>query len=93
MLPYFNPETAAAGWTLERRVRFLRHLADSGNVRAACAEVGLSRQSVYKLRRHDPRFAFMWNSALEVARDVRIRRYVARLEARRAGVSPCGIGR
>jgi hypothetical protein len=93
MIPTFSPEPAAPGWTLERRVRFLRHPAETGNVRAACAEVGLSRQSVYKLRRHDRQFAFMWNSALEVARDVRIRRYVAALEARREGVSPCGIGR
>ena len=93
MTPRFSPEPAAAGWTRERQGRFLRHLADTGNVRAACAEVGLSRQSVYKLRRHNPQFAFIWNSALEVARDARIRRYVAALEARREGVSPCGIGR
>jgi hypothetical protein len=32
------------GWTPERKVAFLDHLAQKGNVRAACARVGLSRE-------------------------------------------------
>lgn len=93
MNPTPTSESAAAGWTRERQVRFLRRLADTGNVRAACAEIGMSRQSVYKLRRRDPQFALIWNSALEVARHARIQRYLAALGTRRVGVSPCGIGR
>ena len=82
-----------SGWTMERRVQFLRCLADKGDVRHACARVGLSRQSVYKLRGRDPGFARVWDAALEVAREARIRRLLAALGGRRARVSPCGIGR
>lgn len=93
MHPEPAPEPAPAGWTRERRVRFLRRLAESGNVHAACAEVGLSRQSVYKLRRRDPQFAQIWKAALEAAREARVRRLLARLGADPAGASLYGIGR
>jgi hypothetical protein len=35
-----------------------------GDVRAAAAACGLSRQSVYKLRRREPGFAAEWDAAL-----------------------------
>ena len=91
-LPTMGPADDG-GWTRERRVRFLRCLADTGNVRRACAAVGLSRQSVYKLRCRDAEFGRVWSVAVEVARETRIRRYLAALGARPAGVSPCGIER
>lgn len=56
------------GWTEVRRVRFLDDLAQRGNVRAACAAVGMSRDSAYQLRRREPLFARAWAAALELAR-------------------------
>ncbi len=47
----------ARGWTGERKARFLDHLAIRGHVRSACARVGLSAESAYRLRRRDPLFA------------------------------------
>jgi hypothetical protein len=58
------------GWTPERRTRFLDQLAARGNVRAACASVGMSREAAYKLRRREPLFARGWDAALELARDL-----------------------
>lgn len=57
------------GWTPERRALFLEHLAGRGNVRAACARVGLSREAAYRLRRRDVLFARGWDAALLLARD------------------------
>ena len=39
------------GWTPVRKAQFLDHLARHGNVRAACAAVGLSPEAAYKARR------------------------------------------
>jgi len=39
------------GWTAERQIAFVEKLADCGSVTAACAHVGMSRESVRKLRR------------------------------------------
>ncbi|MFA7601482.1 MAG: hypothetical protein WCY29_00615 [Novosphingobium sp.] len=58
-----------AGWTEERRVRFLSRLAECGNVRASAAGCGLSPQSAYKLRRRDTLFARAWRAAVLLARD------------------------
>ena len=52
-------------WTPALRTRFLDHLSASGDVRAAAAHCGLSRQSVYKLRRRDPAFARQWDRVRE----------------------------
>jgi len=52
---------APLGWTPERKVRFLDSLAQHGNVRAACALVGISPEAAYRLRRRD--FAFGEGSA------------------------------
>jgi hypothetical protein len=56
------------GWTPERKALFLDVLATKGNVRAACARVGLSREAAYRLRRRDARFARGWDAALLMAR-------------------------
>lgn len=58
-----------SGWTEHRKVRFLAHLAEHGNVRAAASVVGLSRASAYLLRRRDPQFARGWAAALVLAHD------------------------
>ncbi len=56
-------------WTSALRVRFLDRLSVWGNVGAAAADCGLSRQSVYKLRRRDPLFAREWDAALARLRE------------------------
>ena len=58
----------AQGWTRERKARFLDHLSVKGNVRAACARVGLSPEAAYRLRRRDEEFARAWIAALGLAR-------------------------
>ncbi|MEI6643465.1 MAG: hypothetical protein WCL10_15635 [Novosphingobium sp.] len=60
---------AAPAFTAQRRVRFLHFLAQSGNVRAACEEVGVSPQSAYVHKRRDAAFAKGWDAALLLARD------------------------
>jgi len=61
----FVPHTA---WDAARKVRFLDHLSAKGDVRAACALVGMSRTSAYLLRRREPVFARAWQAALVLAR-------------------------
>ena len=56
------------GWTSERRRDFLERLAGGSDVRRACAGIGLSRESVYRLRRREPAFARAWDEALRMAR-------------------------
>jgi hypothetical protein len=60
------PATAKFG--AAQQVRFLDGLALHGNVRAAAARVGVSRDTVYRLRRRDPSFANLWEAALVHAR-------------------------
>ncbi len=57
-------------FTPERQVAFLAALAGHGNVRAACALVGLSPQAAYTHRRRDAALAQGWEAALVLARDV-----------------------
>jgi len=54
------------GLTLERQANFLGHLAETGSVSAACARVGMSRNSAYKLRKKPDAesFAAAWDAAL-----------------------------
>jgi len=40
------------GWTVERQFAFVEKLADCGSITAACKHVGMSRESVRRLRRH-----------------------------------------
>jgi hypothetical protein len=55
--------------TKARQERFLKSLADTGNVTAAVAVAGTSRTRVYELRRADLVFAAAWDEAEEIAAD------------------------
>lgn len=59
----------APGWTRPKKAVFLDHLAQHGNVRAACARVGLSREAAYRRRRRDADFARGWGAAMVLAND------------------------
>ena len=50
------------------RIRFLDCLASTGNVRAAAARVGVSRETAYRTRRRDAAFMRLWDAALVHAR-------------------------
>ena len=68
-VPPFCPVPLRAthnGWTPQRQAHFLGWLAETGSVSAACARVGMSRNSAYKLRRkpHAESFAAAWDAAL-----------------------------
>jgi len=60
-------------WTPRAEERFLATLAATCNVKAACAEVGLTAASAYNHRRRWMRFAGRWDEAVETG--------YARLEA------------
>ena len=67
-----QPETSARkprhdGWTEVRRANLIACLSATPDVRRACAMVGLSRQSAYRLRGRDPDFAAAWDDALRKA--------------------------
>ena len=55
--------------TKERQERFLKALADTGNVTAAVAVAGTSRTRVYELRSTHSAFAAAWEEAEEMAVD------------------------
>ena len=67
------------GWTPERKVRFLRCLAEWDDVRRACGIAGMSRQAAYRLRKRDALFAEAWTVALRVGRAARVNAIRARL--------------
>jgi hypothetical protein len=46
------------GWTAERQIAFVEKLADTNSITAACKHVGMSRESVRKLRRRPGGRAF-----------------------------------
>ena len=82
------------GWTEARRAKLLECLAATPDVRRACAVVGLSRQSAYRLRRRDPDFAVAWDDALRRAHAAAHRAFIEALpEALRRALSesstPC----
>lgn len=60
----------AETWTRDKQRAFLVHLAETGCVRQACAHVGMSRQSAYKLRRRVSHsvFALGWDVAIDMSR-------------------------
>lgn len=64
-----TPAIRHDGWTAARKAQFLEALAADGNVRAACARVGLSREAAYRLRRREPLFARAWAAAQLLARE------------------------
>jgi hypothetical protein len=57
------------GWTAKRQRAFIQCLAETGCVRTACAEVGLTPRSAYKLREHPLGRAFRsaWDHATSLA--------------------------
>ena len=55
--------------TRARQERFLKSLADTGNVTAAIGAAGTSRTRVYELRKADFAFAAAWEEAEEIATD------------------------
>ncbi|MFS0848148.1 hypothetical protein AB3M93_01605 [Novosphingobium panipatense] len=63
-----DPHVPHTAWDASRKVRFLHHLSEKGDVSAACARVGMSRTSAYLLRRRDAAFAAGWEAALVLAR-------------------------
>ncbi|MFD2135663.1 hypothetical protein ACFSLT_11410 [Novosphingobium resinovorum] len=63
-----SPYVSHTAWDADRKVRFLDQLSQKGDVRAACAFVGMSRTSAYLLRRRDAVFADAWTAALVLAR-------------------------
>jgi hypothetical protein len=52
------------GWTPMRQVAFLRALRTTACVRDACAQVGLSSTSAYRVKRRLPEFGAAWDAAL-----------------------------
>lgn len=58
-------------WTPRLEDRFLATLAATCNVRAACAEAGMSGPSAYEHRERWPGFAKRWDEAVETA-DIRL---------------------
>lgn len=65
-----TPAIRHDGWTPARIAQFLEALAHDGNVRSACARVGMNRASAYRLRRRDTLFARAWAAAQVQAREV-----------------------
>ncbi len=53
------------GWTEEKQRRFIEVLADTGQVRLAARDVGMTRENAYRLRRapHAAAFARAWDAA------------------------------
>ncbi len=57
------------GWSPRVEERFLAALTATCNVKAACAEVGLTPASAYNHRRRWPAFARRWDVAVEIGCD------------------------
>ena len=55
------------GWTNAKRKAFLNTLAATANVAQATRGVGLKPHAAYSLRRRDPAFAELWQTALQTA--------------------------
>ena len=57
------------GWTAERQRAFIAALAETGCVSEACAEVGITPRSAYRLREHPKARAFSeaWDHAISMA--------------------------
>jgi len=49
-------EEREGGWTEERREAVLAEIAVTLNISASCRKVGMSHQSLYKLKARDPEF-------------------------------------
>jgi hypothetical protein len=53
-------------WNKGLRMRFLDHLAATGNVIESATAIGVDPYSVYHLRRRDPSFVAEWSEALKL---------------------------
>ena len=75
------PKRRANAPTPRQLSTFLRTLDRTGSISFAAARIGVSRDTLYRLRRRDPGFAARWTVALESAvdrlRDEAVRRTVA----------------
>ncbi len=69
-------------WTTNAKGSFLAALAAGTSVSAAATAAGLSRESAYRLRGRDPRFASAWATAQLVAQDRRAEEWRAAFAAR-----------
>ena len=70
--PEFEPAPVrrrSDGWTAERQRDFIAALAETGCVSEACAEVGITPRSAYRLREHPKGAAFRtaWDHAQHLA--------------------------
>lgn len=74
-----KPRERRDGWTATRRERFVACLAAGRDVRGACNAIGLSRQSVYRLRARDAAFAEAWDDAMCEAREAATQAFLAGL--------------
>ena len=87
-------------WTPKARATFLAALRNGKTVSQAAAITGLSRETAYRLRRRNPRFALAWSLALEIAQIRRLvdleadRRFQAyfRIPANMRFCNPAGSG-
>jgi hypothetical protein len=68
--PPAKPRARVDGWTPERQRAFCEALADCGIVRIAAAQVGMTPQSAYELKRRPEGkgFALAWAAAMLLAR-------------------------
>jgi hypothetical protein len=55
--------------TVKKREKFLSSLADGQSVTSAAKEIGLTRQTMYRTRAADAKFAALWDEAIEAGTD------------------------
>lgn len=58
-------------WTGAKAAAFLKLLARTGKVAPSAREVGMTRQSAYRLRARAPKFAELWQLAMVEAQRAR----------------------
>ena len=74
-----NRQQRFDGWTPDRQRAFLDLLRRGFDVQRAAAGLGMSRRSVYHLRKRDAAFAQAWTAALREAREEKGRMMIAKL--------------
>jgi hypothetical protein len=64
-----NPRLRCDGWTPDKQREFCEILAECGAVQTAAEEVGMTRQTAYRLRCRKPgrAFALAWDAAMLIA--------------------------
>lgn len=71
------PDPLYTSWTSKARSVFLAALRSGQTVSQSAAATGLSRETAYRLRRRNARFARAWALALDIAQDNRLARLAA----------------